>query len=533
MKNRRIIYLLIIIFVAFSIRLYNFSFPFFTADEVRIAYRGFSLVETGRDELGRRTPLIFNSLEDYQLPVTSYFTASGMLLFGKTDFGVRFSFIILGTILVFLIYKITRILSEDENLSLIAAIIASFSPTLIFLSKIPNESIVLVFLLTLLFYILIQKQINIIIFFIISILIISTSKQSWLILTPFVYSTLYFFQEKMLFQKKIILTGIVLVISLLAFTSFLIIPQGKRSLMENNFSIFDDITLKNGINRLRGQGMESGWPSLLEKMYFNKVILLPVGFLHWLSNISPSIYFGQFDNNGLFSYSRIGAFSKALIIPAFLGIIFLIKEGRKKQRLLLLFILVITFPAIFIFPKINSALISVTIPFLIFIVAFGFKKLPKPYTIIVLLVMAIEILINILFLNAEIKNTNNLRPSWIVPIISKIDDVSKAKAITVSDNIVEDIIPYIGWQTKMLPDTPLNIDNFPYKVRQTSINNIVLHGDDKEKNICKSKVKKDLLISNRDLKLIEDEYDLEDNITFDDNLNQKQATFLSGKLCME
>src|SRR3989338_8682908 len=111
MKNRRIIYLLIIIFVAFSIRLYNFSFPFFTADKVRIAYRGFSLVETGRDELGRRTPLIFNSLEDYQLPVTSYLTVGGMLLFGKTDFGVRFSFIILGTILVFLIYKITRILS--------------------------------------------------------------------------------------------------------------------------------------------------------------------------------------------------------------------------------------------------------------------------------------------------------------------------------------------------------------------------------------------------------------------------------------
>ena len=110
----------------------------------------------------------------------------------------------------------------------------------------------------------------------------------------------------------------------------------------------------------------------------------------------------------------------------------------------------ITFPTIFIFPKINSTLISATIPFFIFIIALGFKKLPKPYTFIILLVMAVEILMNILFLNAEIKNTNNLRPSWIVPIISKINDVSKTKEIAISDDIVEDIIPYIGWQGKII-----------------------------------------------------------------------------------
>lgn len=531
-RHKKIIYLLIIIFIALSIRLYNFSFPFFTSDEARITYRGYVLVETGRDELGRRLPLIFNSMEDYQLPVTSYLTAGGILLFGKTDFGVRFPFIILGTILVFLIYKITVILSDNDNLGLIAALIASFSPTLIFLSKTPNESIILVFLLTLLFYILLQKQINIIIFILISILIILTSKQSWLILTPFVFVILCFFQEKMIFKKKALLTGIILTISIIAFTSFLIIPQGKRSLMENNFLIFNDITLKNGINRLRGQGIESGWPSSLERLYFNKFILFPVGVLHWLSNIQPGIYFGQFDNNGLFSYSRMGAFSKALIIPAFLGIIFLIREGNKKQRILILFILVITFPAIFIFPKINQVLVIATLPFLIFIITLGFKKLPKIYSFIILFIMAIEIIINIFLLNVEVKNTNNSRPSWIVPIISKINDVSKTKEIAVSDNLVEDIVPYIKWQTKIIPNIPLTIDNFPYKVRQTSLNNIVLHGYDNRRNICQSKEKMDLLVSNRDLRMIEDEFDLKNNEIFKDNLDQKQATFMSGKLCL-
>lgn len=532
-RSRKKVYLLIIILVAFLIRIYNFSFPFFTADEARIAYRGLILAETGRDELGRPFPLIFNSLEDYQLPVTSYLTACGILLFGKSDFGVRFPFIILGTILIFLIYKITKILAKDENLGLVSAIIASFSPTLIFLSKTPNEPIILVFLLTLLFYIMLQKQINTIIFVVISILIVFTAKQSWLILPPFVFTFFYFFQEEMLFKKKVFLTGIVLLISVIAFTSFLIIPQGKRSLMENNFSIFDDITIKNGITRLRGQGIEAGWSPLLERIYFNKTVLLPIGFLHWLSNIQPSVYFGQFDNSGLFNYSRIGVFSKVLIIPAFLGIFFLIQEGSKRQRFLLVMILVVTFPAIFIFPKMNQLLISTTIPFLIIIMAFGFKKLPKLYTVIILLVMAIEVIINILFLNTEAKNTNNLRPSWIVPIISKIYDVSKTKETAVSDDIVGDIIPYIGWQTKIMPDVPLNIDNFPYKVRQTSFKNIVLHGSDDKKNICKSKKDMDLLVSNRDLRLIEDEFGLQNNEIFKDNLNQKRATFLSGKLCIE
>ena len=78
--EKNIVILGIIIFLAFFIRVYNLPFPAFTADEARIAYRGYTLANLGKDEMGRTFPVIFNSLSDYQLPVTSYLAAFGEFL---------------------------------------------------------------------------------------------------------------------------------------------------------------------------------------------------------------------------------------------------------------------------------------------------------------------------------------------------------------------------------------------------------------------------------------------------------------------
>ncbi|MCL4418089.1 MAG: glycosyltransferase family 39 protein, partial [Actinobacteria bacterium] len=133
----------LILFAAFLIRIYNFSFPFFTSDEARIAYRGYTLATFGKDELGRFFPVLFNSLKDYDLPLTSYLTAGGEMFFGKSDLGARMPFVIIGTLLVLLVYQIAKFFSQESYFRLTSAFIAGFSPTLIFLSKIPNQSIVL------------------------------------------------------------------------------------------------------------------------------------------------------------------------------------------------------------------------------------------------------------------------------------------------------------------------------------------------------------------------------------------------------
>src|SRR3989344_5903755 len=95
----------LLIFV-FLLGIINFSFPAFTSDEARIAYRAFALSNYGKDELGRNWPLVFNSQIDYQLPATSYLAALGVFLFGINDFWVRIPFNILGLGIIFLTYKI-------------------------------------------------------------------------------------------------------------------------------------------------------------------------------------------------------------------------------------------------------------------------------------------------------------------------------------------------------------------------------------------------------------------------------------------
>src|SRR3989344_2682579 len=105
MNKSYFIPLLLIIFAAFIIRILNLPFPVFTSDEASVAFRGYTLATTAKDELGRVAPILFNSSEYYQLPAVSYITALGMLVFGKTDFGARAPFILTSVVIVLLIFK--------------------------------------------------------------------------------------------------------------------------------------------------------------------------------------------------------------------------------------------------------------------------------------------------------------------------------------------------------------------------------------------------------------------------------------------
>lgn len=531
MNRHRQFFLILIIVFAFIMRVYNFSFPFFTVDEARVAFRGYTLATLGRDELGRSFPILFNSLSDYQLPVVSYLTAGGIFLFGKNDFGARSPFIILGVALVYLVYQISRLFNNQPRVWLLAAVMTAFSPALIFLSKIPNEFIVLGFLLTLLFYLLVKPTTHLVAVFPVSIIAILTSKFAWFILGPFVLITLIFYSN-ISKKRKWFIIACSFFISILAFGIFSTVPQAKRSLAENNFSLFSDITIQNGINQLRGQGIEMGWPNFLEKILFNKSVFLSVGFLHWFSNLQPALYFGQFDAKGTLGFSVSGTWAKSLIIPFFLGLVFLIRESNKRQKLLILYPLILTFPAMFIYPHYSLGLLILTLPFMALIISLGFTKISRTVTLLILGLMVVEVGINLLYLVPDIKNTNNLRPSWIKPIVEDIYQKSQKTKIAASDNIVEDIIPFIKWQTAFDPENGFEAVPSPYKFRQSKLKNIILHGFDDNRNLCEKKDRMDLFLSSRDLKLIEEQADLTKMKFYHDNLDQNAAYFLSSKLCL-
>lgn len=532
MKNNKGLFLGLIISCALILRIIPLGFPNITADEARIASRGYALKTFGTDELGRRYPLIFNSSEDYQLSITSYITAGGIILFGKSDLGVRFPFIILGVLVVWLSYLVAFVFNPEHKFRLIVALITAFSPVLIFLSKAPNEIILLICLLLLLFYLLTKRNINFILSLIVIILLIFVSKIAWFILTPFIIFTLFFYQNTQSNKKKLIII-LSLVITFLAFSLFLRIPQSTRSLSENNLSLFSNITTKNGIDKLRGQGIDSNWPPIVEKLLFNKTHFIFVGFLNWLSNLQPSIFFSQFDKTGVFGFVNLGAWSKILIIPFLFSIVNLLIRGDKKLLFLLGYFLVLTFPILFIYPKESPNIVATVLPFMAILIASGLIKLNKIVTPTIIVIMIFEVFVNLIYLNSEIKNTNYSRPGWIKSILIDGYQESKRNQVAFSDDIALDVASFLQWYTPTLPSADYSQIDYPYKFHQYKLPNIRLIGYDNSFYNCGLEKPVIIFASIRDLNKIQKDFKVNINKTYKDSLGNDVVYTLEPKICIK
>lgn len=525
--------LVFLLLVSFTARFADLSYPTFTADEARTAYRGFTIATEGKDEFGRVYPMVFNGSQDYQLPTASYLTALGVSIFGKSDLGARFPFIVIGTAIVFLVYKIGLFLFDNKKGAFYSALLAASSPPLIFLSRVPNEIIILTFLFSLLFYLLVKEKLNPVTFLLSGVLLF-TSKYAWFILPPFVFLTLFFCREGLHLREKIKISVFILLISVAAAGLFLQIPQSGRSLTENNFTLLSDITIKNGVNRLRGQGIESGWPAITGKIFFNKLTMFPVGFLHWFSNISPNVYFGQLDLSGKFSFLGLGAWAKFLIFPAAYGLYILIKGQQKKLKLILLYIPILTFPALFVYPNFSPELVILTLPFTSFVIAFGLLQMRKKWVAFILFFTIAEVMINLIYKAPDIKNTNNLRPSWIKQIVTDVQTQSKSNQVILSDDLVSDTAPYIGWYSDFIPSQGYLNVGFPYRVRQSLMGNIVLQGYSEEIDLCGTREKRSFFLSLKTLKMMGERIDIKSlKPDYLDGLQNPAVYHLHYEVCLE
>lgn len=526
--DKKFIIIFLVIFT-FIVRIIPLQFPAFSSDEARVAFRAFALSTTGKDELGRSLPLLFNSLEDYQLPVVSYTTALGALIFGKTDFGVRVPFILIGTAVVFLIYKLSGYFFEDERYGFYAAAIASLSPGLIFFSKFPNESIIATFLILLLITQLLSHKVNKIKFFQVILLMLLTSKILWLILVPVLIPTL-FLNNSLQKKEKINLFVMSLIPLTTAILLYLIIPQASRSLIENNFSIINDVTVKNGIERLRSQTVW-GWPVLFDRFLFNKTYLLITGIFHWFSQISLGRLFTEFDTYGYFGFLKQGAFSKILVIPFLVGLFTLIR-GNQKIKFLFLYILITTFPLMFLYPVERIIYIVPALPFIVLISSLGFKFLSRRIAGILIILLTAEFVINLLFLQSSIKNANEYRPGWIKQIVEDAYAYSANYNVAFSDNIAQDMVPLIEWYKKFAPAGAYEDVPYPYRFRQTKILNYKIIGSEDNFYNCGLDKNTYIFASKRDLEKIQLNIKVSDVKSFRDLLGNEVAYLLPPKICV-
>lgn len=170
MKQAKYIYALLglVLVIAFVVRLVKLDAfpPALNWDEVSHGYNAFAIGETGADEWGFKTPLIFRAFGDYKLPVYIYATVPWVQGLGLNAWSVRITSVLGGGLFVAMLFLLTRQfgvivrfksdgvkapwnnLRFWEGAGLMAAFIGAISPWPWFLSRIAVEANLAIGLIT-------------------------------------------------------------------------------------------------------------------------------------------------------------------------------------------------------------------------------------------------------------------------------------------------------------------------------------------------------------------------------------------------
>lgn len=114
--------------------------PSLNWDETSLGYNAYSILQTGRDEWGRRLPLTFEAFGDYKLPGYIYITVPFVALLGLNEWAVRLPSMIAGVLSVGFLYWIVVTESKNKKWALVSAFLLAVSPWHTFLSRVALEA---------------------------------------------------------------------------------------------------------------------------------------------------------------------------------------------------------------------------------------------------------------------------------------------------------------------------------------------------------------------------------------------------------
>lgn len=134
--------LLLILVVALFLRVFMWDFvpARLTVDEMSIGYNAYSILETGKDEWGRKFPLVFEAFGDFKLPLYIYLSIPFIASMGLTMTSVKVVSLLSGLVFVVSVYFLAYLLFGKKRVAGITALLASISPWAVHLSRQGLES---------------------------------------------------------------------------------------------------------------------------------------------------------------------------------------------------------------------------------------------------------------------------------------------------------------------------------------------------------------------------------------------------------
>lgn len=381
LKNTKLLLCLIILIAGF-LRFYQLGVvtPSLTWDEVAWGYNAYALSKDGSDEFGNFLPYKYLiSFGDYKPPVYAYLTVLPVMLYGLTEFAVRFPSALFGTFTVLVTYFLVRELFGRESkykyplaLALLSATFLAISPWHIMLSRTAFEANVATFLIVTgvwLFLHGIYKRPYVLIFAVISFILSMYTFNSARIVAPLLIFVLVLGHIKLLWKQKtaFVVSAIVGLALFLPIALFLVSPEAK--LRYNEVNIFSDTKIIETTNQEVLNDNNAWWSKLIH----NRRVAYSQEFLsHYFDHFNPSFLFISGDENPKFSTQDVGQLYLWDLPFLIVGIVFLFRKREKNYWILPVWLLIGIIPAAFARETPHALRIENTLPTWQILTAYGF-----------------------------------------------------------------------------------------------------------------------------------------------------------------
>lgn len=387
MTRKSLIILAALVILGFFLRIYKmWDVPMY-GDELTMVYDAYSIIKTGKDATGEALPITFR-MGAGRPGGYIYFSLPFVYLFGPTQWGERSLSLFSGLGLIVVMFFLGKKLFS-EKLGLFASFITSISMWDIYLSRAGFEAHFALLLSTLgITLFLHKKYILWAVVWGITILTYPTYKLTLPLI--FLILVLYTGLKKLINKKSFIVSLVILALfGSLVFREIVKGRSEERLLQINVFS--DEGVREQIIQKVNSERNFTMLPSFLIPYFYNKPfeygrILLE----NYADNLSPHFFFLRGDGNPRYNPGEWGMFYLAEVIPLFFGVFYLLKNEKKKLKLLLSWILIVPLAGMFI-ANAHSLRSSFMLPAVILLTSYGFLKLKLRWRTIVLVLIALQI----------------------------------------------------------------------------------------------------------------------------------------------
>lgn len=447
--------LLVVIFaLAAVLRIYQLGiFPFgFHADEVRVGWNALSILKTGEDDRGNRFALYYNTFGDYRPTGIFYLAMPSVLVFGTSEFAVRFPAALLGALTIFPLYFFVRELTKNQKLGILAAGLLAVSPWHISTSRSTSEVVVALFLALsgLYFFLrfLNKGKKQFVVFSLVFLVLSYFFYHSARLLVPLFLGVIVLYYWKSIVPHRKFAIGVVAVLSLL--TLLLALDKEARGRF-SQVSIFNDLDVQYELAKMPFE--EGPNQVFVARLFHNKPSVYARRFVkEYARYFSPDFLIAEAAKPLRYATPGVGllTYIEALLFVA--GIV-AIAQG-KAHILPLLILLVAPFPAALTTedaPNLQRAFFMV--PFISIMGAYGLMFLGQVRWgktilpgILVLLILNLIFYLHMYYVHAKV-HIPLYRNIGAKELALKLNEIQKDYDKIILTNIPDDPYPWIAFFT--------------------------------------------------------------------------------------